>query len=281
MSLSLVVDDRERRSLEAAFFAANVTVTWKRLHEAADILICAGEFPIMAFERKAGSDLTGSIKGNNHIFHQRDQMLDLSRRTNCRVALLIEDARVRGWDGMSDNISNKFVEAVVASTTLLKGLYLARTRDAHATVALVEYVRGKIEKEMTGLGIDFADEEAVKLFWGKRAEGVDEFKPVVAKTGGRRGNFGGRNAALAMLQQVPGLSLNRAEVLLEAFGSLANIFKYYREHDDAGRGEKRANDEIANLQIKQRRLGEAVSASLREILYNEELDEVPKKKSKK
>lgn len=268
--LSLIVDDRERKSLEAAFFAANVTVTWKRLHEAADILICAGEFPVMAFERKAKTDLTGSIKGNKHLFHQRDQMLDFSRRTNCRVSLLIEDSHVRGWDGVSDNVSNKFVEAVVASTTLLKGLYLSRTKDKQSTVALVEYIRTKIEKEMNELNIDFTNEEDVKTFWSRRAEGVDEFKPVVAKTGGRRGNFTGRNAALAMLQQVPGLSLNRAETLLESFGSLANVMKYYRENEDAGKGNKRIKDEIADLQVKKRRLGESVSASLRAVLYNEE-----------
>jgi ERCC4-type nuclease len=268
-SVTLVVDDREKRGLEAAFVAANVAVEWRRLHDAADILICVGDAPLMAFERKGGADLTGSLKSEGgHLFKQRDQMLDFARRTGARVVLLVEDANQRGWTGVRDGLSNKFVEAVVASTTLLRGLYLARTRGPEDTVALVEYIRGKIQKEY-----DAAGGGDPTTFWARRAEGVDAFRPVVAKRGGHRANMSGKNAALAMLQQSPGMSLKRAEQVVAAFGSVAGLVTYYESHPDAGRGAKRATDEVADVKVGDRRLGEACSKQLRGLLFGESTED--------
>ena len=87
--MEIVFDDREKRGLEEAIAASGLEVKWERLNDAADVVIKYNGTPIFGFERKSGSDLTSSIK-TNHLFHQRDQMLDWSRRTGARVVLLIE-----------------------------------------------------------------------------------------------------------------------------------------------------------------------------------------------
>ena len=264
--VELVVDDREKRGLEEAFAATGVPVRWARLHDAADLLLCVGGRPLMAFERKAGPDLTGSLKaGGGHLFKQRDQMLDLARRTGCRVVLLVEDPVQRGWAGKRDGLSSKFVEAVVSSTTLLRGMYLARTRGPEDTALLVDYIRQKVDKEYRAMG---GGDPAT--FWARRAEGEDAFRPVVAKAGGHRANMAdGRNAALAMLQQVPGLSLARAQRVVDEFGSVAALVKYYEENPTAGVGSKRKldSDRVADVKVGDRRLGEACSKSLRASLF--------------
>lgn len=276
--VTYVFDDREQRGLGDAVARCAFDVEWRRLHDAGDIIIYCDDVPLMAFERKAGSDLTGSIKGNSHIFHQRDTMLAFSRETGCRVVLLIEDRVQRSWMGKSDGLSNKFIEAVVASTCLLRGLMLARTCGPDDTVELVKYVGSKIEKELNTLGCAPAE------FWTSRAEGVLAFKPVTAAKGGRKANFDGKNAALALLQQIPGLSLQRAQCVLEDFDSVSDIVRYYKKHPAAGRGDKKAEDRVADVMVNKRRIGEVTSRKLRSILFGEydacDEDE-PKPKKKK
>jgi hypothetical protein len=175
----------------------------------------------------------------------------------------LEDPVQRGWGGVRDGckLSNKYVEAVVASSTLLRGLYLARTRGPEDTVALCVYICKKVSKEFVQMGGDPA------TFWARRAEGADHFRPVVAKAGGHRANLGGENAPLALLQQVPGFSLKRAQATLAAFGSVADLVDHYRAHPEAGAGRKKAFDAVADLKVGDRRLGEACSKSLRELLF--------------
>ena len=277
--LTYVFDDREQRGLGDAVTNSGATVEWRRLHDAGDIIIYCGDVPLMAFERKAGSDLTGSIKGNSHIFHQRDTLLNFSRETGCRVVLLVEDPVQRSWFGKTDGLTNKFIESVVSSTTLLRGLSLARTRGPDDTVALVTYIGGKIQKELNDLKCEPAD------FWSARAEGTLAFKPVTAAKGGRKANFDGKNAALALLQQIPGLSLQRARCILDDFESVADIVRYYKKHPEAGRGDKKAHDRVADVMVNKRRIGEASSQKLRSILFGEyeaaAADESKPKKKKK
>jgi hypothetical protein len=255
--MEIVVDDRERRGLLAAIERAKLPVRWERLHEAADVVIQFDGVPVIAFERKSGADLTSSIK-TNHLFHQRDQLLDWGRRTGARVVLLVEDPVQHSWEGKRDGISSKYVQAVVASSTILKGLYLMCTRDADSTVEAVKYLSQKIEKELKALGCEPSE------FWQRRSEGNDVFKPVVTKTGGRRGNFSGHNSYVAMLQQVPGLSLKRATAVASRF-TLAQLVDLYRQPEDNTKKRKKcaADDPVADIDVGSRKLGKAVSARLR------------------
>jgi ERCC4-type nuclease len=251
--MEIVFDDREKRGLEHAVTEAGLSVTWERLHDAGDILIKLAGVPVFGIERKAGSDITASLKSSHHLFHQRDQMLDWSRRTGARVALLIECPEQHGWQGQRDGINSKYVEAVILSTTLLKGLYLMRTRDPRSTVEAVKYLAEKIAKEFKTLNCPPCE------FWSARAQGVDQFKAVVAMKGGRRANMDGRNAYVAMLQQVPGISHAKALAVAEVY-TMSTLMDTLREF--AG---KKTNP-VSNLEVKGRKLGPAIAQKLSAIL---------------
>ena len=128
-----------------------------------------------------------------------------------------------------------------------------RTRDAESTVQAIKYIAEKVEKEFKTLKC--APEE----FWKTRAQGADEFKAVVAMKGGRRANMDGKNAYVAMLQQVPGISHPKAKAIAEKF-TMGELMDTLRD----SQGKKK--NPVSEIEVGGRKLGPAIAARLAQIL---------------
>jgi len=147
MTLTVLIDDRER-AVEPHFkqFSAsfpNISCQVKHL-TTADYAIMRGSTLLVSVERKTWSDMAASFRDGRK--ENITKMLDLRRKTNCMLVMIIEG---KPWLGMPPNVdfkvqrfSVKSIRAHLDHLQIRDNVHILQTKDQAATAyRLLEFAK--------------------------------------------------------------------------------------------------------------------------------------------
>jgi ERCC4-type nuclease len=210
----LSIDSHERDHVFKEFRDAGVPHKRATL-DVGDFILASSPTQIaVIIERKTWGDLASSL-GNNHLAEQMSRMVDKCRLLGARPMLLVEEENVRGWEGSTGALSNKFIDCCLVKY-VVEGISVLRTRNISHTRDVVAWLLqrckdGKIPEFVPGLKI--AAEAGAQRF--------------------RKKDFGGSGWQV-MLSSVQGVSKAMAKRISAKFPNAKSLITAIEAQEELG-----------------------------------------------
>ena len=251
-SYQIIIDNRERELKK--FFFSYPNVCFENL-DLGDIIFKFKGETFLLIERKTISDLMASIKDGRY----REQKIRiLSNFPASQVLYLIEGEKINKRDRESKTIWGSIV-----SITVREQIRIIRTVDTDESIQFIDRIYQRLSKQPNRL---------LPKIQQEHEDNNNDIKKVdIAYTSSikikKKENLTPQRCNILQLCQIPGVSPTIANVILNHYGSLYNLFKEYLKLNVTEETEETDNNKanmIADITYdiingKKRRIGNKVS----------------------
>ena len=199
-------------------------------------------------ERKSHNDLAGSLTTNNHIKEQVHRLKAIkAQKPRVVVFLLYEGILDSKWvSGKSGSLPNANACMFLTTATTREGLCVHYTVSREHTAKWLYAMAKKEEKGQLRAPI------VVEGSASPTAPHHDDYLQTLALT--KQGNRKFENQWVRLLMSIDSVSLDRARAIAEEYPNCAKLVERVLEDG--------AEDVIANIQVKKRKLGPALAKSI-------------------
>jgi ERCC4-type nuclease len=259
MIVSLIIDNREK-DLKSAFPNAE----YKNL-DLGDIEIKftdseGNQQLFLLIERKTMSDLISSV--NDGRYREQKKRLLESNIPREKIMYLLE--------GHIDDIPGqmKTLFGMIINTLFRDKLQIIRFECIEETIYFIKRIIEKISKNdgtiLNNNLVPIKDnlENNNNLEINNNLEYLSTIKLK------KKDNLTSNNCNLLQLAQIPGMSLQTAQVIIDKYQSIANLIKSYYEIDELTRHKMLIDLEIDISNGKKRKLGKVLSERIYQYLFN-------------
>lgn len=242
--MEFIIDNREAKVKQ--YFENKPYVTLQNL-DIGDFIFKYNNEIVCLIERKTISDLLASIKDGRY----KEQKIRLQ---NCeieshKIIYLIEGIKLSLWD-----LSDKVVLSCITSTMIRDNFKVFRTTNITETIHFLDRIYTRLIDNPKRL-LSTSDDKIVHVNYANtlKLRKKDNLTPQVC--------------SILQLAQIPSISQNMADVILNKYGSIFNLCQAYNNIEDIKDKEKMVSDikyDIANG--KQRKVGLVASSRLYQYL---------------
>ena len=202
---------------------------------------------IIIIERKTLSDLSSSIKDNR--YKEQKERLIHGLKGNVRKIMLIEGENMNDF-----SLSIKAFNSVIINTLLRDNIHIYISKSKENTIEFIENIILNLPKYFDDLKKEIINGEA-KIF-------NNEFNCNTVK----KDNLTPKVCFKNMLAQIPGISINMANIFVEKY---KNIKTFIVELDKI-KDKKEIIKLLANEKYGNRRIGDKVAERIYIFMYNDE-----------
>jgi crossover junction endonuclease MUS81 len=250
MIVSLVIDNREK-DLKLAFPEAE----YKNL-DLGDIEIKytdseGNQKLFLLIERKTMCDLISSV--NDGRYREQKKRLLESNIEREKIMYLLE--------GHIDDIPGqmKTLFGMIINTMFRDKLQIIRFEGIEETIYFIKRIVEKLKNnDGTILNTNSINTKAEN-------NNLEYLSTIKLK---KKDNLTTSNCSLLQLAQIPGMSLQNAQVIIDKYKSIANLIKSYYEIDESIRHKMLIDLEISISNDKKRKLGKVLSERIYQYLFN-------------
>ena len=242
--LNLVYDSRELKLKELLEPTDTINLSQEYL-ELGDIIFRDETKDILVIERKTMSDLYSSIQDGRYKEQKIRLMNNYSRN---QIVYIIEGT-------ISSNTkffkkAKPITDGALLNMAFRDKLNVIRTKDIGETCSILYKIGGKIIKnhEFFNSNIDPNTPQIQYL---------DTIKIC------KKDNMNPKLCNIIQLSQIPGVSKQMGETIIEKYGSISNLILEYKKIDD----EKDKLQFLKNIELINRKLGPVISKRIYEYLF--------------
>ena len=251
MLVTLTIDNREK-DLKASFPKA----IYKNM-DLGDIEIKytdndGNDQLFLLIERKTMSDLISSVNDGRYR-EQKKRLLD-STIPNQKIMYLLE--------GHIDDIPGhmKTLFGMIINTLFRDKLQIIRFEGIEETIYFIKRIVEKIEASDTNILPTLTPTTQ-----SEESNNLDYLSTIKLK---KKDNLTANNCNLLQLAQIPGMSLQNAQIIIDKYQSIANLIKSYYDIDETERHKMLMDIEISISNGKKRKLGKVLSERIYQYLFN-------------
>ncbi len=257
-SLSLTIDHREK-DLKVAFPNADYLNL-----DLGDIKITYNGNLVLLIERKTMNDLIASV--NDGRYREQKKRLLESGIPNAKIMYILE--------GSLNDIPGhlKTLYGMIINTLFRDKLTVLKFEDIDETIFFLKRIIKKLEDKdpsLIALSLLSSDENNVMQDGGDERDNVNnnlEYLSTIKMK--KKDNLTPLNCSILQLAQIPGVSIQNANVILDKYKSIANLIKSYFEIDENKRIKMLSELEIPISNGKKRKLGPVLSERIYNYLFN-------------
>ena len=254
MSLELIIDIRETKLIN--YFKDYEFVTVKQL-DLGDIIFKYNNDTILIMERKTLKDLASSIKDGR--YRQQKSRL-LQNYSKDKIIYIIEGNLNQDSEEKINGITIYTLTSTLINNMLRDNLKFYKTIDINETIKFLKNIINKIKKQ----GLTFL----------KKKDNImikDEFNNSMIKRT-KKNNLTPSLCFLGQLCQIPNISINKANSILEKYKSMSNLILKLSTLTDDEKKKELSNIVISqkknkNNKIVTRKLGKKTSENIINYLY--------------
>lgn len=233
MTYSLILDNREHKLVNYFKDVDNVKIEQLDL---GDIVFKIEDEVSIIIERKSVKDLFSSIKDGR--FREQKKRL-LANYNSEKIMYLIE--------GAIPNYNTNTYYGSLINSLIRDNLKIFQTKNIEETIKFIEIIKKRHDDK-----VDYLFKPETHPV--KQVGGTGYLETIKLK---KKDNMTPENFQLIVLAQIPGMSLSKAAALIEKYGNIANIIELLKIND---------SDELKDIKVNNRRLGEKVSLNIKKYL---------------
>jgi crossover junction endonuclease MUS81 len=260
-SISLIIDHREK-DLKVAFPNAEYLNL-----DLGDIKITYNGNLVLLIERKTMNDLIASV--NDGRYREQKKRLLESGIPQSKLMYILE--------GSLNDIPGhlKTLYGMIINTTFRDHLTVLKFEDIDETIFFLKRIIKKLEDKdpsLVSLSLLASNKDENKT----EQEGGDDNKDTVNNNleylstikMKKKDNLTTSNCSILQLAQIPGMSIQNANIILDKYKSIANLIKSYFEIEESKRIKMLMDLEIPISNGKKRKLGPILSERIYNYLFN-------------
>jgi crossover junction endonuclease MUS81 len=262
--MSLIIDNREK-DLKCAFPSA----IYKNM-DLGDIQINYknSDKPFILIERKTMSDLIASI--NDGRYREQKKRLLESGIPRDKLLYLLE--------GHSSDIPGhmKTLFGMIINTLYRDKIHILRLSNIDETIYFIKRILEKVENNDPKI-IDCQINTNLEHDSNNKSEdnntpvdvNLEYLSTIKLK---KKDNLTSNNCSILQLAQIPGMSIQNAQIILNKYNSIANLINIYYQTDESKRNNMLTDIEISLTNGKTRKLGKVLSDRIYTYLFNLETE---------
>ena len=240
--LNLVYDSRELKLKEYLESTDKIQIIQEYL-DLGDIIFRNDSKDILIIERKTMGDLYSSIQDGRY----KEQKIRLMNHySNHQIVYIIE-----GTISCSSKFFKKakpITDGALLNMTFRDKLNVIRTKDVSDTASILYKIGNKIIKNPEFFK---NDSETPKMNY------LDTIKIC------KKDNMTPKLCNIVQLSQIPGVSKQMAEIIIEKYNSLSNLIMEYTKLDNLDDKQKL----LKNIELTNRKIGPVISKRIYEFLF--------------
>ena len=244
--LNLVYDSRELKLKELLEPTDTINLSQEYL-ELGDIIFRDESKDILVIERKTMSDLYSSIQDGRYKEQKIRLMNHYSRK---QIVYIIE-----GTISSSTKFFKKakpITDGALLNMAFRDKLTVIRTKDIGETCSILYKIGGKIIKNP-----EFFKNENEKESNISKINYLDTIKIC------KKDNMTPKLCNIVQLSQIPGVSKQMGEIIIEKYGSLTHLILEYTKLNDL----KDKLEFLKNIELTNRKIGPVISKRIYEFLF--------------
>jgi len=230
MNYSLILDNREHKLVNYFKDVDNVKIEQLDL---GDIVFKIEDEVSIIIERKSVKDLFSSIKDGR--FREQKKRL-LANYNSEKIMYLIE--------GPIPNYNTNTYYGSLINSLIRDNLKIFQTKNIEETIKFIEIIKKRFDDKVDYLFVPAVNQNG----------GTGYLETIKLK---KKDNMTPENYQLIALAQIPGMSISKATALIDKYGNIANIIELLKIND---------SDELKDIKVNNRRLGEKVSLNIKNYL---------------
>ncbi len=256
MSIVLTIDNREK-DLKVAFSNAEYLNL-----DLGDIKITYNGNLVLLIERKTMNDLIASV--NDGRYREQKKRLIESGIPNAKIMYILE--------GSLNDIPGhlKTLYGMIINTIFRDHLTVLKFEDIEETIFFLKRIIKKLEEKdptLVSLSLLSSNDNETETANGEEKENNNlEYLSTIKMK--KKDNLTAENCSILQLAQIPGMSIQNANLILDKYKSIANLIKSYFEIEESKRVKMLMDLEIPISNGKKRKLGPVLSERIYNYLFN-------------
>ncbi len=266
MSIVLTIDNREK-DLKVAFSNAEYLNL-----DLGDIKITYNGNLLLLIERKTMADLIASVNDGRYR-EQKQRMLE-SGIPKCKLMYILE--------GSLNDIPGhlKTLYGMIINTLFRDKITVLKFEDIDETIFFIKRIIKKLEdKDPTLVSLSLLSSNVLsnvlsnenKLEHDGAEDDINNVNNIAYLSTikmKKKDNLTSQNCSILQLAQIPGMSMQNANLIIDKYKSIANLIKTYFEIDETKRAKMLMDLEITISNGKKRKLGPVLSERIYNYLFN-------------
>ena len=257
-SIILTIDHREK-DLKVAFPNAEYLNL-----DLGDIKITYNDNLLLLIERKTMNDLIASV--NDGRYREQKKRLLETGIPSSKIMYILE--------GSLNDIPGhlKTLYGMIINTLFRDKITVLKFEDTDETTFFLKRIIKKLEDKdpalvaLSLLSSKSSDENKIEQDGGDGVDNNLEYLSTIKMK--KKDNLTTANCSILQLAQIPGMSIQNANIILDKYKSIANLIKSYFEIDETKRIKMLMDLEIPISNGKKRKLGPVLSERIYNYLFN-------------
>jgi crossover junction endonuclease MUS81 len=207
----------------------------------------------LIIERKTMNDLVASVNDGRYR-EQKKRLLESGHPKN-RILYILE-GRVKDIPGHT-----KTLYGMIINTMYRDMIHVLRLESIDETIFFIKRIIEKIESNDASIcGSNSNGEPETEC-----DTNLEYLSTIKLK---KKDNLTSNNCSILQLAQIPGMSIQNAQIIINTYQSLANLINTYYQTDEDKRNVLLSDLEISIANGKKRKLGKVLSERIYQYLFN-------------